>query len=845
MIVMTNPFIILIFISLTFIIIVLLFVCRKLNYNGKRYKDFLDNLTDIAYKTDTLGNVTYCNKAAEIALGISAQKLLNKPFLTLFNEESKKKALNIFQEVVKGNKATVELTFNNGLTFQYYCEPEKRFNGKITGTFGIARDVTEKKKVLLQLAETKDLLENTLNIIPDVIGIQDTDHKIIRYNTAGYDFLNKKHSEVVGERCFELIGRTSPCEICATTNCYKSKKPEHIIKFIEELNIWLDIRSYPILDSSGNIKMVVEHLRDITEQKKMELDLKERQLHVQEQAKLLDLIFKYSLDSIVLLDKDYNFIRVSEAYAKACQRNSEDFIGKNHFKLYPSSLKEEFDEVKANKTVYQNSARPFVFPDHPELGTTYWNLGLVPILDKDDNIELFIFTLKDVTENVRTREKIENISKFPEENINPVLRISDSGVLLYANPAARKMILRDEKSIGDIVDEKWLDTIKETFKSTTRKTVEIEFYDRIFLFVLVPFIENKYINLYAFDITEHNRQKSMLQKTEAHLSTLIETLPDLVWLKDIYGVYMTCNRRFEDFFGAKVSNIIGKTDYDFVNKELADFFKEKDKAAMLANKPIINEEVITFASDGHKEKLETIKTPVYTKNGNLLGVLGVGRDITERENMTNNLKKINKELDNAHKHALYMLALASEYKDRETGSHIQRITYLTKQIALKMGVKSEEAEKIGHSSILHDVGKLGISDYILLKPGKLSPSELEIMKQHAQIGAAIIGNNLWFKLAREIALYHHENWNGTGYPEGLKGNEIPLAARIVSVADAFDALVSKRPYKSAWKIEDAAEEIKKESGKKFDPEVVKAFVELLDSGDIQKSFYDDVSKNNN
>jgi len=140
------------------------------------------------------------------------------------------------------------------------------------------------------------------------------------------------------------------------------------------------------------------------------------------------------------------------------------------------------------------------------------------------------------------------------------------------------------------------------------------------------------------DITERRIAEQAQQKSASQLRTLIDTMPDLVWLKNTEGVYLECNRRFERFFGAKEPDIVGKTDYDFVAPELADFFRKHDQAAMIAEKPTINEEEITFADDGHHEFLETIKMPIRSVNGEVLGVLGIGRDITERKKSEKSLK---------------------------------------------------------------------------------------------------------------------------------------------------------------------------------------------------------------
>lgn len=145
--------------------------------------------------------------------------------------------------------------------------------------------------------------------------------------------------------------------------------------------------------------------------------------------------------------------------------------------------------------------------------------------------------------------------------------------------------------------------------------------------------------IHFMDLTERRRAEKALQASEAHLRTLIHTIPDLIWLKDTNGVYLSCNVMFERFFGATEANIVGKTDYDFVDKELADFFRQHDRNAMAAGKPTMNEEWINFADDGHRAMLETIKSPIYDAEGQVTGVLGIARDITERKRLEDQLRE--------------------------------------------------------------------------------------------------------------------------------------------------------------------------------------------------------------
>ena len=186
------------------------------------------------------------------------------------------------------------------------------------------------------------------------------------------------------------------------------------------------------------------------------------------------------------------------------------------------------------------------------------------------------------------------------------------------------------------------------------------------------------------------------------------------------------------------------------------------------------------------------------------------------------------ELEATQNEILERLALAAEYRDDDTGEHTQRVGQMAAQIAQALGLPEAEVELIGRAALLHDVGKIAIPDAILLKPGKLTPEEFTHMQTHTALGAKMLsgGQFALMQLAEEIAFTHHERWDGTGYL-GLHGEAIPVAGRIVAVADVFDALTNERPYKKAWPHNEAIEEIQRQSGRQFDPRVVQAFLEII------------------
>ncbi|MCO7226902.1 two-component system response regulator [Pleionea sp. CnH1-48] len=175
------------------------------------------------------------------------------------------------------------------------------------------------------------------------------------------------------------------------------------------------------------------------------------------------------------------------------------------------------------------------------------------------------------------------------------------------------------------------------------------------------------------------------------------------------------------------------------------------------------------------------------------------------------------------------LGRAAEYRDNETGLHTIRMSRYSELLARRVGEPEDWCNLLLNAAPMHDVGKIGIPDHIMLKPAALTADEWEIMKTHSQIGADILGEHTspLLTMARTVALTHHEKWDGSGYPRGLAGKEIPLEGRIVAVADVFDALTTQRPYKSAWPLEQALDYLKEQKGQHFDPELINVFMDNL------------------
>jgi cyclic di-GMP phosphodiesterase len=317
---------------------------------------------------------------------------------------------------------------------------------------------------------------------------------------------------------------------------------------------------------------------------------------------------------------------------------------------------------------------------------------------------------------------------------------------------------------------------------------------------------------------------------------------DLIATANFDGYFTEVNPAFTRTLGFTSEELLAKPFLTFVHPD-----DVEPTLAAVAEQTEQGRDVLNFQNryrtkDGSFRWLEWTSSP--DPRGREL--VAVARDITDRKQLeeleheyqqrleknvrerTKELNRRNAELEEARREILYRLALAAEYRDDDTFAHTERIRESAALIAGELGLSESEVELLRLAAPLHDIGKLGVSDAILLKPGKLTADEFELVRRHADLGARILSGSSSpiLRAGEEIARSHHEWWDGTGYPAGQMGEEIPLFGRIVAVADVFDALTHKRPYKSAWPVDAAVAEIRRLRGSQFDPRIVDAFERL-------------------
>ena len=333
------------------------------------------------------------------------------------------------------------------------------------------------------------------------------------------------------------------------------------------------------------------------------------------------------------------------------------------------------------------------------------------------------------------------------------------------------------------------------------------------------------------------------------LSQVLQAAPD---------IYRISNRSLDQFFQGVLTQIIGLcnlTDSSFISTMggIIATFDERDVTVQASAGGLANPDRFDQIRNQCSEAVQTGQMPDGLRKGAYVVPLMVQRtpagfiyieptrDLNEEDrnlitvvaqqcsSALENLR-LHIDLARSYDHMIDMLATIAEFKDRTTGNHIKRIDQYTRLLSVELGSSEDEAAMYGKASRLHDVGKIGISDAVLCKPGRLDAAEFAVIQTHTHMGGTILAHDHFLDLAREVALHHHERWDGKGYPDGRPSREFHLLTRIVSVVDVFDALMSHRPYKQPWTTEEAAAEIEKGAGTQFDPTVVAAFIKLFKAG---------------
>ncbi|GAB6907480.1 hypothetical protein JCM12296A_33170 [Desulfosarcina cetonica] len=506
------------------------------------------------------------------------------------------------------------------------------------------------------LGEKTEELDRIFSLSLDLLCVTSLDGRLIRLNPAWQNAFGYRLDELEGTMFIDLV---HPEDVARTNKVNELAASKKVIDFVNRYRCkdgsyrWIEWRSTPYQGS-----LIYAAARDITERKQSEEKLR----HLSEAWRLAQKManighWSHDVETRKPIWSDQMFLILGFDPGKTIP-DYKTFIET----LHPDD-REMFDEAfqrALSGTPFNIEARA-IFPD----GSIHWfNSQGFPRYDGDGKISELFGTSRDITAHKQAEETLRFTQYAIDKTIDQAFWMTEDGSFFYVNDAACRALgySREELlklSIPDIgptvslesFTEHWRDLQEKgslTFESLHRAR-DGRVYPVEIRANFVVFDGKAYNCAFATDITERKRMEQSLRESESFQRALLQTIPDLIWLKDPNGVFLSCNAMFERLCGAKEAEIVGKTDYDFVDKSLADFFRERDSMATAAGKPISNEEWVTFADDGHRALLDTIKTPMIDNQGELVGVLGIARDITERQKAEEEKSKLENQLRQAQK----------------------------------------------------------------------------------------------------------------------------------------------------------------------------------------------------
>ncbi len=321
-------------------------------------------------------------------------------------------------------------------------------------------------------------------------------------------------------------------------------------------------------------------------------------------------------------------------------------------------------------------------------------------------------------------------------------------------------------------------------------------------------------------LNERSEMEDSLRKNEQLLHTVVNNAPLMLFALDHQGRFTLSEGRGLTLLNLRPGEMVGRSVEEIYSRSPAMI-----KSIYRAMQGEAHSEVIDVAG----MQFESWFSPVQTPHGGPQGVIGVSTDVTARMQAEEQLQNALRQLSEAYEATIEGWAKALELRERETAGHSRRVVELTLELARRMGILEEKIQPVRYGALLHDIGKLAVPDHILLKPSSLTEDEWTIMRQHPIYSMQLLSGIAYLRSAVDIPYNHHESWDGSGYPRGLRGEEIPLPARIFAAVDVWDALTSDRPYRLAWSREATLTHICRQSGTKFDPKVVRIFTDLIQS----------------
>ena len=707
------------------------------------------------------------------------------------------------------------------------------------------------------------IVENML----DPVVVLDSNNRVVDINPAALKALRKQNSKVIGHSANEVF---EYWPVIVKELDILDIDHKEIAIHEAETTFFYDLNISPIYNKHQQLTGRVVVARDITRHKTLEVGyrvlsqeldqrVKERTDELDNIAERYRAVVENQTEFIVRWKIDGTRTFVNEAYCRYWGLTFEEALAVNFFSHILEEDRQAVDEkisrLISGQVVAKTEIHRVMKPD----GNIAWHEWTDQVIRSETGK---LIEIQSVGRDITERKLAEKALQENEEKLRTLFNILPVGISILnndrqiteMNPRLQEILKIPAKELfeGKSQQRKYIKSdgtpiSAEEFPSTRALTEQKQVLNNE-LGILKDDGEIIWVNVSAAplpgfgvavtttDITERKRAEEALRESEAIYRKAIEVAGAVPYRQSYPGEEFHIDY---DFIGDGIREITGYGPDEFHEDlwdalvqeshptgELAQYtWSEAVRRVRTGASPIWQCEHRIQDRNGVTRWVYEAAVELRDKDGQSHGSVGLFQDITER-------KKADAKLAEAYDTTLEGWAKALELRDKETEGHSRRVTETTLAVARAMGISAEELIHIRRGSILHDIGKMGIPDQILRKEGPLTEEERQVVLKHPDTAYNLLKQIVYLEKALEIPYSHHEKWDGTGYPRGLAGEDIPLSARIFAIVDVWDALSSDRPYRKAWNKEEIIQYIRKDSGKHFDPHVVDVFLAMVEKGEI-------------